>query len=587
MASRIWIGILCAGSLALAACSQAPSQGPSSALASQVRGGRVVAVSVAPVSKGAIQSILSYSGSIQAKGQVNLVPKTSGRIEKLLVDVGDAVKTGDVIAQMEKSSAKVQVQQAEASLASAKARLATIKAGARPEDIAGSEAAVRNAQARLDQLNPTDSDLASAQASLAAARAQLTKADNDLAKLKAGPDPDAVRLAQLDVERSKATLWSAQSSRDGQCSRRGADYLCDAANASTMAAEIGVTQAQARLDTLLAGPKSEDIANAQKNAESARAAVASAQSRLDQLAAGPKAPDLAAAQATLDQAQSQLEAKRRPYTAEDVKVSEATVDQAQASLDSARLALSDTTLVAPFDGIIASRLLSEGALASTQTPLFSLISRDVELQVSVEEARISLFRQDLPVALTVPAYQGATFSGKVTGVAPVADAKSHTFLIKIAPDNSSGKLSPGMFADVRVTADKREGALLVPKEAVLQQGDKRILFVAKDGQASLRTIQAGFSDDKVVEVLQGVEADEQVIVAGHMGLNNGDRLLLPGQGDGQRRAPEGQTAGSGGPSGGAPGGPGGYSGGAPGAKPGGQSGSGKPGGATATPAAKQ
>lgn len=129
----------------------------------------MAAVSVAPVTRGAIQSVLSYSGNVQAKGQVNLVPKSSGRIGKLAVDVGDTIRAGDVIAQMESASARVQVQQAEATLAGAKAKLAIIKAGARPEDIAASEAAVRNAQARVDQFTLTDSDLAAAKASLAAA----------------------------------------------------------------------------------------------------------------------------------------------------------------------------------------------------------------------------------------------------------------------------------------------------------------------------------------------------------------------------------------------------------------------------------
>ncbi|MBI3976679.1 MAG: efflux RND transporter periplasmic adaptor subunit [Chloroflexi bacterium] len=568
MGLRLRLGLFVLVVSSLLGCSLLPGQAPPGPGGGGPRpggagafAGRVAAVTVAPVTKGPVQLILTYPGTIQARAQVNLVPKASGRIEKFLVDVGDGVKAGDPLVQLERASAQIQVQQAEAALAAARARLAVLKAGARPDDVAATEAAVRNAQARVDQLSPTESDLASGQAALAAAQATLTRAENDLAKLKATADSDAVRLAQQDVERARATLWSAQSNRDGQCSPRNPVYVCNAANATAMAAETGLAQAQARLDTLLAGPKPEDLANAEKSVESARAAVASAAARLEQLKAGPKAADLAAAQATLDQTKSQLALKRAQATPEDVKASEAAVDQAQASLDAARLALAETTLTAPFDGLVAARNLSPGALATGQSPVVSIVSKEIELVIPVEESRIDVFRPGLGVALKVSAYPAETFPAKVAAIAPAADARTHTFPVRIAPDNSSGKLRAGMFADVRVTADRRENALLVPKDAIIQSGEKQIVFVARDGQASLREVRVGITEEKNVEVIEGVAAEDQVVVAGHSNLRDGDRILIPGQ-----ARPAGAP---GGPPGAQPGGQGAQPGGTPGAQPGG------------------
>lgn len=557
---RIWLGGLAVGLMTLVACNQATPQsntgapGPAGG-AGQARNVRTVAVSITPVTTGLIRSMLSYSGNIQPKGQVNLVPKSSGRIEKIMVDVGDSVKAGDPVAQMESASARVAVQQAQAALSSAQARLATIRAGARPDDIAVSGAAVRAAQARIDQLMPADSDIAAAQATLAAAQTQYTKAQNDLAKLS-GADPDAVRQAELDVERNKASLWSAQANRDGTCGRRGvAEFTCTSTEAQVMAAEVALRQSQAKLETVMAGPKQEDVANAQKSVESARAALESAKVKLDQLVAGPKSADLAAAQASLDQALSQLELKKNPYTDQDVKSAQASVDQAQASLDSAKLNLADTTILAPFDGVIASRNLSEGALASAQSAIASLISSDVEMVVNVEESRIGIINVGLPIALTVSAFPGVEFPGKVTSVAPVGDTKSHTFAVKITPETGAGKLSPGMFADVKITAASKDNAVLISKDAIVLKDNKQVAFIAKDGQASMRPIKIGMTDDKNVEILEGIAAGDSLIMAGQNSLNDGDRLSIPGQGGdrqsqpGQGGTPQKGQGQSGGPSG--------------------------------------
>src|ERR1043166_9264938 len=98
------------------------------------------AVSAEPAHRGDIQQALAYSGDIRAKSQINVLPKSTGRIEKLLVDVGSQVKSGDTIALLDQDSPSMQVLQSRASLAQAQARLATLQAGPRAEDIAAAEA---------------------------------------------------------------------------------------------------------------------------------------------------------------------------------------------------------------------------------------------------------------------------------------------------------------------------------------------------------------------------------------------------------------------------------------------------------------
>src|SRR6266702_950171 len=132
-------------------------------------------VSAEAAHRGDIQQALPYSGDIRAKAQINVLPKSTGRIEQLLVDVGSQVKIGDTIALLDQDSPSMQVLQARASLAQAEARLATLQVGPRSEDIAAAEAGRAQQQARLMNMRNQgrSEDIKAAEAGLRAGQAKL------------------------------------------------------------------------------------------------------------------------------------------------------------------------------------------------------------------------------------------------------------------------------------------------------------------------------------------------------------------------------------------------------------------------------
>jgi len=103
------------------------------------------------VTQGNIAATLVYSGNVQARAQVNVVPKITGRIERLFVDVGDEVRQGETIAELDRATLDASVQQAEAAVSVAQARLSQVQTGAKPEDVDAAQATINQAQARLDQ----------------------------------------------------------------------------------------------------------------------------------------------------------------------------------------------------------------------------------------------------------------------------------------------------------------------------------------------------------------------------------------------------------------------------------------------------
>ena len=167
------------------------------------------------------------------------------------------------------------------------------------------------------------------------------------------------------------------------------------------------------------------------------------------------------------------------------------MEQAQAALSVAQSNLDQTILTAPYSGVVATKLLTPGAFASATAPIMTLVGNAVEVHITVEEARLGLVSPGQTVNLTVPAYPGVNFPGTVTVIAPVGDARAHTFDVTIVADQSDGRLRSGMFSEVDLTVAQKPDAVLVPKEAVVQQGGNSRVFVVQDGKAQARPVQVG------------------------------------------------------------------------------------------------
>src|SRR5881275_2168805 len=129
----------------------------------------------AAAQRGDIQQTVAYSGDVRAREQITFLPKASGRVKSVLVDLGSPVKAGDVLAELEQDSPEIQVLQARANLAAAQAKLATVQVGARPDDVAAAQEALAQQQSKLASMQAEGraEDIAAARAGMAAQSAKL------------------------------------------------------------------------------------------------------------------------------------------------------------------------------------------------------------------------------------------------------------------------------------------------------------------------------------------------------------------------------------------------------------------------------
>lgn len=209
-------------------------------------------------------------------------------------------------------------------------------------------------------------------------------------------------------------------------------------------------------------------------------------------------------------------------------------DNAAAKLEAARGSLqgmeskaAGTVVTAPADGIVAKRFYQEGYYAKAGTPLFAIADiSTLKTTIHIPEGQVTGVKVGNEADIALPAYPGKKLVGKITRIAPVADLPAHTFAAEVSVDNSEGLLA-GVYANVSLIGEPREQVLTIPMHAIVMRDDQQTVFVADaQGVVQRRVLTLGYSDDKVAEVLSGLDEKDTIVVEGHNKLREGSRINL-------------------------------------------------------------
>jgi membrane fusion protein (multidrug efflux system) len=377
-----------------------------------------IPVQVTPVIRKPLTYSLRATGDIAPLMQVDLFPKVSGYLERIDVYIGDIVKQGQVIAQIDATEFLHKVREIEAKVAQAKANLSELEAGSRPEELRQAEEAVRQAQSRFDN-------------------------------------------AKLQRERIDA-LFKRQV-----ISKKEADT-----------AEMEYTVAEAQL--------------------------ASSQQNLKLIKEGARQEVREASQAKLKEMEAILEQERTRFK--------------------------DTKIVAPFRGEISRKYVDAGAFvspSSPSTPLVNLVHTEtLKLVANVLEKDVPLLKVGLKAKVRVESYPGRIFEGKVEKINSALDLSTRTLQTEVYIPNSDRSLKPGMFANVEVVLLEKPQTLVIPREAILGEGSEMSVFVAEGKQAVRKPITIGYEQDRMVEVLRGLNEADQVVIKGQQLIKDGSTIRV-------------------------------------------------------------
>jgi HlyD family secretion protein len=562
-----------------------------------------------PVKRGNISTTVTATGKLQPRNQVDIGTELSGTMDAVLVDDNDAVKKGQVLAKLKTNQLEDTITKMEASLAAAQAKVAQAKsqiaqteakillaesnlkqgiASAKQStvQIQKDNAQVHQNNAQLEQSNAQlqqsliqvqkdtaqiqqnkaqiqqiNAQIQQAKAGIAQAKASTLEARTKLSRLQTLQKDSGGKLpAKVEMDAAVAAWQKAQAAETSavsnvqalQASLEGANATIETAKASIAAAKAGVNSAKAGVNAAKAS-----VESAKTNVESAKLGTDASSANVEGLKAM-----VASAKAEKISAEAALES------------AQASVTEAKANLRSAQSDLAKATITSPIDGVVLTRSVEPGqtVASSLSAPTLFTLAEDLkqmELQISVDEADVSKVSAGQTAEFTVDAWAGRNYNATITRVSLGSTITDNvvTYLTKLTVDNSDLTLRPGMTATANIRTQSHDNVLLVPNAALRfspptpasdstandggilaklmprspipsrPQGGNRggrprgdgpqQIWTLKDNAPTPITVKIGLSDNRITEIISDEVTEGMPIIIG-----TGDGTSTSGRGRG-------------------------------------------------------
>ena len=260
---------------------------------------------------------------------------------------------------------------------------------------------------------------------------------------------------------------------------------------------------------------------AQREAE---ASLLSRQTDLAEARKDARRGDQLAAEKAISESELERLHARRDRAAAAVRLAEVHLSRATKNLD-------DTIVRAPFDGIVETVDVDPGEFIAAGTPVAMVVDLDkVRLHAGLTASEAARLTVGDPVQVVFDAGSGQTHTAAIRSIGKVADRGSGTFTVEIWLPNKDLSIRDGMTATIEFSPSVELKLPLIPRAALARSGTNAVVFVVegtgKIQRAAKRKVRLGRSDDQKIEVLQGVEAGELVVIEGHFALRDGSPVLV-------------------------------------------------------------
>jgi membrane fusion protein (multidrug efflux system) len=204
------------------------------------------------------------------------------------------------------------------------------------------------------------------------------------------------------------------------------------------------------------------------------------------------------------------------------------LEEARVQADLARSELEKTMMRAPRDGIIGDKDAEVGEYVTPSKRVATLVNiESVLVRVGIIEKEIDKIFPGQKVVLTVDAYSGVEFTGRVETISPMGQGNSKTFTVDARADNEGGLLLPGMFARTRITIFEEDNTIAVPNDSVEKtQAGARVFIVTKENKAQARDVTVGYVSSQFSQITKGLEAGELVVTQKPQDLKDGQPVKV-------------------------------------------------------------
>ena len=216
-----------------------------------------------------------------------------------------------------------------------------------------------------------------------------------------------------------------------------------------------------------------------------------------------------------DQTEARVSAARAAYdlAVQSVQNLRAQVPQYKASLELAEKKLRDAVIRAPFKGQVKERVVSPGQYLKVQTSVMVIVSMDpLRVRLKIPETMAGWIQLGDRIQVSVEAYPGRTFSGKLSRINPTVDPQNRAFEVEALLENSEGLLKPGFFVKARIPSGKIDQVLTVPQDALQYSYGVYKVCLIQDDVLKGTEVKVGELSSDEVEIASGVKAGDMIAV---------------------------------------------------------------------------
>ena len=188
--------------------------------------------------------------------------------------------------------------------------------------------------------------------------------------------------------------------------------------------------------------------------------------------------------------------------------------------------IKNTTIIAPFSGVVTKKMIDLGSVVGPGTPVLELTDiSSLKLNISVPERDILKFKIGQNVTVNADVYANKAFSGRVSNISVKADA-SHNFKVEVLIQNTtSNPLMAGMYGSVVLQNSKTINALSIPRKALLGSSKAPQVYIVKNGKAKIVSFTAGTSDGEYIEVIEGLSKNDIIVIKGQINIQNNSNVI--------------------------------------------------------------
>ena len=425
-----------------------------------------------------LEVILTFPTQIKPAKQIAITSKLAGKVSNVFVDLADKVSVGTPLLALDTTDIHNSIKSLEAQIAIAEAGIRSATTGVYLATGSQLQSQILQASGGIQQ----------AQSAYEQAQIGLNNAEQTL-------EQASLALQDLNQEYEVSQLLY----EIGEVTKRQIEQI-----------ELGIHQAELR------------VAQAQLACDQATVLINQASFAQNQAQSGYEIVYNDAPKEALQRAEdalNQVIAQR---------------DALLVQLETAQSTLNDAILRSTIDGQVSSRAVEVGQLIAQSSVPFILIQADtVYASINVSENQVTALSIGQILPVKIGSLNEEAILGTIEVIAPAAAANTAAFEVRVALDNSDGRILPGMYADVSIIKDAMKNATTLPVSAVLNDSETSHVFLMVDGRAVRQTVRTGLEANNRIAILEGIEENDQVIVKGHRGLLDGVPVQLDTTGSGR------------------------------------------------------